>query len=541
MKKRNLVFLIAMSMLALTSCDKFSSDVTTTTMVVPEESIVEETTLKSEVETTKEKSEKENNNELSFMDWKGKREKSGKDILKNETERRKNYYELNVDFDDKSSTLDIDQKLIYVNDSEDDLNEMYFNIIPNAYSKGYAYNKKDKSSSDSDKDMTCVQSIKIGDKDCKLTRVKGTVYSLTLPETLKSNDTLEILMDYKVTIPKLQNRFGYYDGEYNVGNFIITPAIYENGEWACNPYVEVGDAFYTEIADYKVKINAPEEFKVAATGTLEDGTYYAKDVRDFAFFTSKKCEVMSDSYDDIDINVYYPKKYKVNAKEALKCAKKSFEIYNELYGGYPYDDFDITMTAQSQGVGGMEYPGLIMISISEDDLKFAKTDRKYFNEQVHDVVCHEIAHQWFYGIVGDDEINEPWLDESYANFSEKLYNYKSGKKDYDMGNIIDAYMTLFKDVEPPKDKSEFMSNLYEFNKDKDLLYMAIYIKGGKFHYEMYKQLGEEEYLKCLKEYVKTFAFDEVTTEKFLNFWKDKGDFKKLFKEYLYGNEIVDAM
>ena len=144
MKKRNLVFLIAMSMLALTSCDKFSSDVTTTTMVVPEESIVEETTLKSEVETTTEKLEQDD--ELNFMDWKGKREKSGKDILKNETGRRKNYYELNVDFDDKSSTLDIDQKLIYVNDSEDDLNEMYFNIIPNAYSKGYAYNKKKKSS-----------------------------------------------------------------------------------------------------------------------------------------------------------------------------------------------------------------------------------------------------------------------------------------------------------------------------------------------------------------------------------------------------------
>ena len=545
MRKKSYIILVGLMSMLLTSCNSLSTDVTTTKRVVPEESIVEETTLKPEDETTEiketETQEIEKNDELSFMDWKGKREKLGKDILKNETGRRKNFYELNVDFNDKSSLLDIDQKLIYVNDSEDDLNEMYFNIIPNAYSKGYAYNKKDKSASDSANDMTCVQSIKIGDKNCKLKRVKGTVYSLLLPEKLRSGDTLEILMKYKVTIPERQNRFGYYDDEYNVGNFIITPAIYENGEWACNPYVELGDAFYTEIADYKVKINVPDEFKVAATGTLEDGTYYAKDVRDFAFFTSNKCEVISDSYDDIDINVYYPKEHEEGAKEAVICAKKSFEIYNELYGGYPYDDFDITMTAQSMGVGGMEYPGLIMISVSEDDLEFAKTDKKYYIERMDEVVCHEIAHQWFYGIVGDDEVNEPWLDESYANFSEKIYFYKSGKKDYDMEKTIDGFMTLFEHSKEPVGKSEFMSSLYDYNRDKDLLYIAIYIKGGKFHYEMFKQLGEAEYLKCLKEYIKTFAFDEVTTDEFIDFWKEKGDFNKLFKKYLYGNEKVDAM
>lgn len=547
MRKRYLVIAALLSSIVLTSCSNLSKDVTTTTMLIEDEKDTKESEKKTEEELeSSEKQEEtepvgEKKDENSFLEWTGKREEAGKDILRNETGRKKNFFDLTVDFKQDTASLDINQKLIYVNDSEDDLKEIYFNLIPNAYSKGYDYNLKDNSASDSNRDMVRVSEIKIGNETCALKRVKGTVYTLSLPEKLSAGDNLEINMKYKVIIPEMQNRLGFYNGEYNVGNFIITPAMYENGKWACNPYVELGDAFYTEIADYKVKINTPEGFKVAATGTLEDGTYYAKDVRDFAFFTSKKCEVISDTYDDININVYYPKKFSMGAKAALDCAKKSFEVFNELYGGYPYDDFDITMTAQSKGVGGMEYPGLIMVSIDDTDQEFAKTDKEYFVERMHEVVCHEIAHQWFYGIVGDDEINEPWLDESYANFSEKLYFYKSGKKDYDMETVINAYMELFSHTKEPTGKSELMSNLYDFNKDQNLLYLAIYVKGGKFHYEMYKKLGEEQYFKYLKEYVKTFAYDEVTTEEFIDFWKDKGKFKKLFKKYLYGNKTVDAM
>ena len=302
MRKKHLIIVALLSSMMLTACSHSSDDDTTTTTLIETESETEEAEKKTEeeIESTEKQEEKESfaTNEAgnSFLDWTGKREALGKDILKNETGRRKNYYELNVDFDESAESFIIDQDLIYVNDSDDDLNEMYFNIIPNAYSTGYNYEKADGSASDTSKDMTCVKSILIGNTECKLKRVKGTVYSLSLPEELKSNDVLKIHMDYTVKIPHIQNRFGYYNGEYNVGNFIITPAIYENGEWACNPYVEIGDAFYTEIADYKVKLNIPENYKVAATGTLEDGTYYAKDVRDFAFFASKKCEVISDTY-----------------------------------------------------------------------------------------------------------------------------------------------------------------------------------------------------------------------------------------------------
>ena len=96
-------------------------------------------------------------------------------------------------------------------------------------------------------------------------------------------------MHYTVDIPNIQNRFGYQENIYNLGNFIATPAVYENGAWVVEPYVDLGDAFYTEIADYKVAITVPEGFKVAATGVETDGVYIADDVRDFALALPLAC------------------------------------------------------------------------------------------------------------------------------------------------------------------------------------------------------------------------------------------------------------
>ena len=131
------------------------------------------------------------------------------------------------------------------------------------------------------------------------------------------------------------------------------------------------------------------------------------------------------------------------------------------------------------GVGGMEYPGLIMITSDEEFHQFSKDDEIYFTTRIHEVVSHEIAHQWFYGIVGNDEVNEPWLDESYANFSEKLYFKEAETEDYDMGKIIDAYCQLFSEEALDYDKS-LLGSIYDFDTgyNQKKSYIAIYYLGG---------------------------------------------------------------
>ena len=73
--------------------------------------------------------------------------------------------------------------------------------------------------------------------------MKETVYALNLPTDLKADQSTDIQMKYQVKIPNIQNRFGYQENVYNLGNFIATPAVYGKDGWTVEPYVDIGDAF----------------------------------------------------------------------------------------------------------------------------------------------------------------------------------------------------------------------------------------------------------------------------------------------------------
>ncbi len=84
--------------------------------------------------------------------------------------------------------------------------------------------------------------------------------------------------------------------------------------------------------------------------------------------------------------------------------------YDQRIGAYPFSELDVVATPTS--AGGIEYPGLVVIadSLYKEDTTFREV-----------VVAHEVAHQWWYSLVGNDQIDEPWLDEAFAQFTTALY------------------------------------------------------------------------------------------------------------------------
>ena len=107
-----------------------------------------------------------------------------------------------------------------------------------------------------------MQSVSVDGENAAIEQVKGTVYRLALPSKLADGDTAEISMLYTVMIPNIRNRFGYQENVFNLGNFIATAAVYGDDGWTVEPYVDIGDAFYTETASYTVTITAPEGYDV---------------------------------------------------------------------------------------------------------------------------------------------------------------------------------------------------------------------------------------------------------------------------------------
>lgn len=460
--------------------------------------------------------------------------------IENNQAEEPNTFSLGVTLNDAEHKLIVTQNLIYHNNTGTELDEIYFNLIPQAFQK--------------DGGGIDMQDIFISDQKCSMEQVKETVYKIALPSSLGKTEQIDIAMEYEVKIPNIQNRFGYQENVFNLGNFIVTPAVYGADGWVIEPYVDIGDAFYTDIANYDVTIQVPEGYIVAATGEeVSQGSYHAANVRDFAFCASDSYETISDIWEDVAITVYYGDHMTQTAQRVIDCAKKSLELYSEKFGKYPYTTLRIVMSGLTGGVNGMEYPTLIMISpeialeslsdVFGVDPSDSSTVEAYM-VPLDTSVCHEIAHQWFYGVVGNDQISEPWLDEGLCRYAEYLYQkayppqISEDSGVYLMADRLrDRYIMVSGEggeegMGYAPDTTDLNLSLYDWINDNPMDYSEIYDKGASLIYEMEQQMGEDAFDQAMQEYVQHFAYRFVTKDTFQEFWSSKADFSKLFALYL---------
>ncbi len=447
---------------------------------------------------------------------------------------------LDITLDTEQHRLAVTQSTGYTNNTQTELNEIYFNLIPNAFR--------------ADGGGIVFGSITIGESNVQPEQVKETVYKLTLPEPLPAAKRVDIDMVYTVNIPNIKNRFGYQKDSYNLGNFIVTPAVYDEDGWAVEPYIDIGDAFYTDIANYEVRLNVPDGYTVAATGKeVESGLYRAQSVRDFAFCAGGSYKTMEETLDGVAITVCYADDIDMTARRTMETAKRSLRLCGNAFGKYPYETLSIVMGGLTGGVNGMEYPTLVMISPEipvEDyiDMGFNVSDSSVCDclmLPTDKSICHEIAHQWFYGIVGNDQIAEPWLDEGMCRFSEYLYQeeylrvpspeFAAEYGVYPATDMLEYYYyanlnVSGSDTGYAPDTVSLEQSLYYWS-DDPMGYSDVYYKGASLIYEMQQQLGKDSFDPALKEYVRAFAYDIVTKEDFVEFWSKRGDFSRLFDMY----------
>ncbi len=247
------------------------------------------------------------------------------------------------------------------------------------------------------------------------------VYVMMEEDPLPAGETRTLRIEFSTVIPELDDRFGYHEKE-NGKMFLLTfwapqLAAYENGRWDESPYFDPGESTYNMMSDYTVKLTAPEDYVVAASGKQKTRqgvtTITAPNVREMAIVACNYMTVEKEKVDGVLFNMYRPayegfdKLYDVmrdNAKAALR-------LFRETIGEYLYSELDIVPAFLS--AGGMEMPGLVIESLPEGGEGSVPTGF-YYDAAL--TVAHEVAHQWFYCAVGNDQFSEPWLDESFATF-----------------------------------------------------------------------------------------------------------------------------
>ena len=202
---------------------------------------------------------------------------------------------------------------------------------------------------------------------------------------------------------------------------------------------------------------------------------------------------------------------------------------------YPYATLTVVKTPFIYG--GMEYPNLVFISDSIDE-----------PQEYQKVIVHEIAHQWWYSVVGNDEINEAWLDESLAEYSTALFfgaNSKYGLTYEEFTqNAFSSYLLYVDVIETIRGEVNTKMNLavFEYQNDYEYSYM-VYVKGVIMFDSLKSAVGEKQVLSGLKKYYQNNKFKIASKIDFYDAFKSAchEDLETFFEGYLNGTAIISKI
>ena len=194
-----------------------------------------------------------------------------------------------------------------------------------------------------------------------------------------------------------------------------------------------------------------------------------------------------------------------NADIALKIARQALEIFQAEFGPYPYKELDMVAIPLDNALG-VEYPGLILL---QDGLY--QTPDEYNTFAI--VIAHEIAHQWWYNLVGNDVYQAPWLDEALATYSGYLYarkispDFYTGVTQYQEGRVNAVESDL---------GSQPFDRPIDFYLSNEKAYSAIvYQKGALFLDALRGEIGDRDFTQALKTYYSTYRYQMVVPERFI--------------------------
>jgi hypothetical protein len=165
-----------------------------------------------------------------------------------------------------------------------------------------------------------------------------------------------------------------------------------------------GETWVTGVAsrvDVTIRTDVPLVIAASGRKTGEGNgvqTFAATDVRDFNFTASPDYTVSQRSWNGIEVNIFHRT---ISADRYWKWASMALERFSSMVGPYPYPQLNI---AETYGGTGMESPGMIWVDANQPKSAFPH------------IVIHEIAHQWFYGVVGNNQAADPFVDEGVSDF-----------------------------------------------------------------------------------------------------------------------------
>jgi hypothetical protein len=280
-----------------------------------------------------------------------------------------------------------------------------------------------------------------------------TVARVALPKAVGPGQTVTIEIEWTSKMPRIFARTGYQQNYFLFAQWFPKPGVYEGAGdrhrqaagWNCHQFHSFTE-FFADYGVFDAKLTVPSDFEIGSTGAERgrtqnsDGTttynYYQEDVHDFAWVTQPRSEAekITRTFEadkqvtpaeiaewskktgappeevklqDVKVSLFLQREHKEQEERYFRAAFAAIKWFGLFYGKYPYDT--LTVVDPVGRSGGMEYPTFITGGTQYWPAAHALSPEG--------VTVHEFGHQFWYGMVGNNEFEEAWLDEGFNTYS----------------------------------------------------------------------------------------------------------------------------
>jgi hypothetical protein len=322
------------------------------------------------------------------------------------------------------------------------------------------------------------------------------------------------------------------DGIASLANFYAVLAHRKGHNWITSERRALGDLGAEGMSFVHATVRTPRAVTLASTGVISENlavsdaqhrtqTVNASLVRDFALVASRELVMQARQVGDVTVRAYYLERDAVSGGQVLDTAAQALSVFERRFGPYPYTDLDVVEAPLVGGAGGAEFSGLVTVaSMLYRPLTLDKSALSLVGgsqgSALEFTTAHEVAHQYWYGLVGSDAREHPFADESLTQWSAMLYfedrfgieranqqgdaqvrmNYRLmrllGKPDGAVNRPVDAF-------------------------ESALAYAGlVYGKGAYLYAALRKQSGDAAFFAALRNYARRYRFQQAPPMAFID-------------------------
>ncbi len=333
-------------------------------------------------------------------------------------------------------------------------------------------------------------------------QLDGSVLELPLARPLAPAAATELTLTFTIAPPSTPGRLAATRRGMALGNWFPILAVHR-GDWDRRQYVDTGDAFFSQVADFDLTLTTSTAAEVVATGQRADADgrkvhYVASNVRDLAVAIAPDYTMRTATAGDTTIIVAASSRDRSAAY--LGRATEFIRWLGDKLGPYPYPTLVVADVDLPASYGGMEYPALVMMA-GRIPLP-SQIEGSFLDE----LLLHEIAHQWFYALVGNDEIDDPWLDEAFATYAIYAY-YRDARPDLAPG--------AYREWIAGGASGDVAASVTDFPSDGPYI-NVVYRRGAQFLDGLQNQLGDTAFWALVRDHVATNRDRVATPRAFLD-------------------------